>query len=140
MIAYWYSKLEKGVSDRNLRPVRPWPYRFLRKRKCHCLISNLHVCILPHGLSQLQDVPSMTMPFLHFFEASTTQVATRGLGLFHTILMCETSLRNVSRLTCMKFSVACLRMMATFKKRGQFKPFSQPTSHFSIESLEKLLL
>ena len=39
---------------------------------------------------------------------------------------------------CMKFSIAHFQMIAIFQKRGQIKPFS--SSHFSVESLEKLIL
>ena len=123
-----------------VRPVRLWPYRFLREKKWRRLNSNPRVRILPQHLSQLQDVQSMTRPSLHFLEALSIRSCNERTGGFSHHSDARPAREMWAGLTCAKFNVACLRMMATFTKRGQIKPFSQPTSHFSVESLEKLLM
>ena len=69
-----------------------------------------------------------------FPEASSIQSCEERTGAFSH----HSNARNVGVANARaKSSVACqLRMMATFKKRGLIKPFSQPASHFSVVSME----
>ena len=79
-------------------------------------------------------------PFRDFFEASSIQTCDEDWSML-TPFGRETSPRNMGGANVREIQCcACLRMMASVKKRGQIKPFSQPTSHFSVESLEKLLM
>ena len=110
-----------------VRPVRPWQYRFLKEKKWRRLNSNLRVRILPQRLSKLQDVQSMTMPSLDFFEASSiSKLATRGLELSHTIRTWYRP-RNVGRANVHEIQCCvCLQMMATVKKEARSSHLANP--------------
>ena len=76
-------------------------------------------------------------PCWDIFEALNIQSCNERTGAFSQHSDTRSAREMWVRLMHAKFSAACLWMMANLK-RGQIKPFSQPTSHFSIESLEKL--
>ena len=82
----------------------------------------------------------MMKPSPDIFDVSSAQSCDERTGAFSHHSDVRPAREMWAGLMCAKFCVACLQMMATFKQRGQIKPFNQPTSHFSIESLEKLLL
>lgn len=88
--------------------------------------------ILSSSIHNSSGRQSMTKPSLDIFKASSIQSCNNSNEAFlhhsDTKLACEIWVG----LMCAIFSVACMWMMVTLKK-GESKPFNQPTSNFSIE-------
>ena len=83
---------------------------------------------------------SMKKLSLDIFEASSIQNCNKRTGAFLHHLDVRPACEMWAGLMCAKFRVACFANDGNLQRRSQIKPFRQPTTHFSVLSLEKLLL
>ena len=109
-----------------IRPVRPWPYRFLRATKWRRLDSNLRAYSPRASVCRSSGRQSMTKLSRDICEVSSVQSCDERTGAFSHHLDARPVREMWAGLTCAKFSVACLRMMATFNKETRSSLLANP--------------
>ena len=121
----------KGQAPSSIDQGRQWCGRYghgrtvLREKKWRRLIP-IYACVFSSSVCRSSRRQSMTKPSQDIFEVSSVQSCDKRTGAFSPHSDARPAREMWAGLTCAKFSVACLRTMATFKNEARSSLLANP--------------